>query len=207
MKLFKKWMKNDVCKVVKKQNKKIVVYDTETTGLDFDTDEIVQLSIIDFDTDEVLYNQKFKPINKHPNYAQAEKITGIKLSDLQDCPSFDSCKKEIQKIFDDADILMAYNIDFDNGMLATSGISGLDEKKQIDVMIKFAEFYGELRSDGELKWKKLSFASEYFGFKFNYHDSLEDIKATKMVYNEMLKLNFNKDIKEIEQISEDNIDI
>lgn len=53
-------------------------------------------------------------------------------------------------------------------------------------MEEFAEIYGEWSEYYcNYKWKKLTTAASYYGYNFDNvaHDSLEDIKATLVVYN------------------------
>lgn len=53
-------------------------------------------------------------------------------------------------------------------------------------MIEFAEIYGEWNDYyGNYKWQKLTIAAYYYGYNFDdsAHDSLEDAKATLVVYN------------------------
>ena len=58
-----------------------------------------------------------------------------------------------------------------------------------DVMLKFAPIYGEwneMRQD--YKWQKLAKCAEYYGFHGDgqFHDSLEDVRATLHCFNSMI---------------------
>lgn len=58
-----------------------------------------------------------------------------------------------------------------------------------DVMLKFAPIYGEwneMRQD--YKWQKLAKCAEYYGFHGDgqFHDSLEDVRATLYCFNSMI---------------------
>lgn len=53
-------------------------------------------------------------------------------------------------------------------------------------MIDFPEIYGEYNDYYEsYVWKDLSTCADYYGYKFQAHDSLEDAKATLYCYKKM----------------------
>ena len=107
-------------------DKKIIVLDTETTGLSHENDEILQLSIIDGEYN-TLFGEYFKP--KHTtNWDEAEKVNRI--------------SPEMVK-----------------------------NKLEID----------------NYKWKKLTAAAEYYGYKFHAHNSLEDTKLHSFVMIRFIK--------------------
>jgi len=87
-------------------------------------------------------------------------------------------------------------------MLKRWGIN-LEEKKQADVMKDFALLYGEYQTEyNEFKWQKLSKCAEYFGYSFNPHNSLEDVKATLYCYEKMEEM---KQSGEYDRIVTENI--
>ena len=177
-----------------------IVFDTETTGLNSERDEIIQLSIID-GTGKVLFDEYIKP-SRRKKWPEAQKVSGISPEMVKSCRTFRFFRKAIQDIFDSHKTIIAYNIGFDADFLRVSGVDvfrkvapGIkfntlfdefpeeSQKKDFrDVMIDFAEFYGEWsESNQSYKWKKLSVAAACFGFNFSAHNSLEDAKATLFV--------------------------
>lgn len=73
---------------------------------------------------------------------------------------------------------------FVNGM--SIDVLGEVGNHTIDPMYDFAIVYGEYSEwYGTYKWQKLTTAAHYYGYEFNAHDSLEDIKATKFVYEKL----------------------
>lgn len=172
-----------------KKEKRIVVIDTETTGLNPDRDEILQLSIID-GNGSTLFNSYFKPIERK-RWPKAQKVNNITPQMVADKPHITDYEihKQIKSILKSADIIVGYNIDFDMAFLISSGI--YVHKKQVDVMLEFAKIYGQW-SDyfNEYKWQKLTTCAKYYGYDWNAygdtaHDSLADCRATLYCYQKM----------------------
>lgn len=165
---------------------KKVIFDTETTGLDCFEDEILQFSAIN-ENGEVLMDTYIKPIN-HTSWKSAERIHGITPETVEHCPTFNDIKQDIQDIFSNADELIAYNYTFDIRFLKQAGIVIPEDIKITDVMLDFAEVYGEWNDYfHDYKWQKLQTAAAYYRYVYKAHDSLEDVKATLYVYQQMQK--------------------
>ena len=165
---------------------RIIVFDTETTGLDAWrlNDEILQLSIIDGDGNTLL-NSYVKP-GLHDRWPKATQVNGITSEMVKDAPQAKDLIPIVKGIFDSADILIAYNIDFDLGFLDQWGVCPTKEQEIVDVMEEFAEEYGEYNEYyGNYKWQKLTTAADYYGYIFDAHDSLEDVRATLYVYKKL----------------------
>lgn len=161
-----------------------VVFDIETTGLNPKINEILQFSAIN-EKGEVLLNTYVQPV-KAKEWKEAEKINGITYEMVKDAPGFDEIRKEVQTIFDSADELIAYNGSFDMEFLEKNGVNINQKIPYYDVMKAFAHYYGEWSDSwGEYKWQKLSTCAAFWGFKFEAHDSLEDVKATLHAYNRL----------------------
>lgn len=165
----------------------IICLDTETTGLDYD-DEILQLSIANINGD-ILFNELIKP-KAHTTWLEAQEIHGIDPEMVKDKKYLLDYKNEIENIINNADLIIGYNLDFDLSMLKTNDIDITNIKKTYDVMLTFAEIYGEW-SEWHCcyKWQKLSTCASYYGYEFKAHDSLEDVKATIYCYKKMTENN------------------
>lgn len=163
---------------------RIIIIDTETTGLEWYKDEILQLSIID-DSENTLINELFKPIN-HTSWVEAQAVNGISPEMVDDKPTIQDKIIEIQEIITSAAVIIGYNTEFDINFLTNTGIYIPDETECIDVMRLYANFYGVYSEYfGCNKWCKLTEAAAHYDYKFKAHDSLEDCKATLHVYNKM----------------------
>ena len=160
----------------------MIIFDTETTGVT-ENDEIIQLSIID-GKGKTLVNEYVHPYWKQ-EWIAAARVNGITPETVKNALYPHDLIPKVKGIFEAADLLVAYNNTFDLAFLKRWGISTLG-KKQYDVMLAFAEEYGEWNEYfGNYKWQKLSKAAAYYGYKFKAHDSLEDVRATLYVYNKM----------------------
>lgn len=177
---------NEIYRAVPKD--KILCFDVETTGLSREEDEILQLSIVD-GTGKTVFNEYIKP-TRHESWDGAEAIHGISPSDVVDKPTIEEYSDTLNDIFKDVQLLVGYNnIYFDNAFLKEAGIHLPEDAKMYDVMLKFAPIYGEwneMRQD--YKWQKLAKCAEYYGFHGDgqFHDSLEDVRATLYCFNSMI---------------------
>ena len=108
---------------------------------------------------------------------------------VADCKVIQEILPDIQAIFDTCSELIAYNFDF--AFLIKAGIKFKPDIVISDPMIDFAEIYGEWNDYyGNYKYQKLTTAAFFYGYDFDTlaHDSLEDVKATLVVYNALKKI-------------------
>lgn len=154
-----------------------VVIDFETTGLNPNEDEILQVSIIDQD-ENVLINQLCRPIQLKSWYA-AERVHGISSAMVKRKPSFLDIAPKVAQILSSAREVIAYNSSFEAGFLAANGISSDRISWGPDPMDLFAD----LHNDGQ--FAKLTDAAAEYGYTFAAHDALEDIKATLLVHKKL----------------------
>ncbi len=98
-----------------------VAIDTETTGLDPDHDEIIEVAAIAFDLDGVQaeFNTLVRPV--HPPPLQIERLTGIQADALTDAPSFAAIASEVADFIGDSPIV-GQSVEFDVNFLARSGV-------------------------------------------------------------------------------------
>ena len=168
--------------------KRTIVIDTETTGLDCNTDEILQLSIID-DSGNTLFNEYFKPV-KTMEWKAAERVNGITPQMVADCEDIYHHFGEIQQILYDADTIIGYNTEFDLAFLRNCGFELSEDTTKVDVMRDFAPIYGEWNEDWQdYKWQKLTTCAAYYEYDWGNsekaHNSLGDCLATLFCYTKM----------------------
>ena len=165
----------------------IVVFDTETTVLAFNNDEILQFSAVDGEGN-VLLNTYIKPHFKRI-WSEAERINGISPNMVDNAPELWEVAGQIRGVMESGRLLVAYNAEFDLDFLEAVGYRPTNEQTVYDVMSVFAEVYGEYSDyHGGYKWQKLTVAANYFGYKFHAHDSLEDVRATLHCYKKIQEL-------------------
>ena len=163
-----------------------IVIDTETTGLNADADELLQVSIID-SQGNTLFNSYIKPLFTE-NWDGAMAVNHITPEMVANAPNIIEVKQEINKIINSANVIVGYNTDFDLSFLSAVGIEN-SKATVIDVMQDFADIYGEWSDKyGCNKWQKLTKCAEYYGYDWGTdiaHDSLADCRATLYCYNKI----------------------
>ena len=156
-----------------------VYVDTETTGLT-DNDELLSVSVVN-DQGECLYHSLLKPEHTE-SWEAAETVNAITPEMVADAPSYNAVKEQLGNIFEGKHVV-AYNMAFDGRFLEEP------LKKAASThcaMLAYAEYNGEWDQERDcFKWKKLADAVQNLApdFKFKAHDSLEDTKALKVVWD------------------------
>ncbi len=173
------------------QRENFVVIDFETTGTNYncnspDMDEILSVSIIDQDG-RVLMNTLCNTERKNCWY-QAQRVHGISPQDVQGYPTFAQVLPQVLQILSSVDFVIAYNIVFERNFVE-SYIKRTNPRYLVDYCINWAmdkdPMHMYTRYTGSRRWIKLSEAAKNFGYTFNAHDSLEDVKATLFLYNQL----------------------
>ena len=114
----------------------ILVFDLETTGLEAAVDEILQITILDGYGSE-LFSSYIKP-TRHRIWPGAQRVNGIRYEMVKDAPTFRKVRKEIQEIFNKAQLVVGYNVGFDIEFVEAAGI--VVSGKRFDVMTAFASY-------------------------------------------------------------------
>ncbi|MBI4063851.1 MAG: 3'-5' exonuclease [Elusimicrobia bacterium] len=120
-------------------NRPIVFFDLEATGLDTNTDRIVEIALVRLDPDgkEEVWTQRVNPEISIPPEAAA--IHGISDHDVKDAPFFKKIAPRVAELFNGAD-LAGYNLlKFDIPLLARelerAGLSlRMEARRVVDVM-------------------------------------------------------------------------
>lgn len=156
-----------------------VVIDFETTGLNCDTDEILQVSIIDQD-ENVLMNQYCRAV-RHNSWESASSVNGIYPSRVAFCPPFEKVAPYVQDILSRADKVLAYNCSFEQSFLMVNGIDPYI-LFWCDPMTEIVDCCNA-SSGGHRSRMALQSAARIIGYDYDAHDALEDVKATLQVHN------------------------
>ncbi len=157
----------------------IIVIDTETTGLNISTAEILQISIIS-GSGIVLFNKYIKPEHT-TSWPAAQAIHHISPAKVKKCKTIDYYVPRIQRIIDSADIVIGYNLEaYDLPILANAGIS---------IGAKVVDVFLENRDATDIARHRLIDVAKKFGYTFTPHDALEDCRATLHIYNKTHPVN------------------
>ena len=166
-----------------------IVIDIETTGLNPNEDEILQVSIINT-SGETLYNSYIKPIFTS-DWKDAQRVNHISPEMVADAPNIYDEIPKINSILRNAKTIIGYNHQyFDIPFLEHYGAIIPESAESYDVMLEFAPIYGEWSETREAyRWQKLTTCAAHYNYdwgKSTAHDSLADCKATLHCYNSLL---------------------
>lgn len=165
-----------------------IAFDFETTWLDTEKDEPIQIWIIKF-------NKKFEVINQFSSYIKPDNLadlteiveftTWIKLEKLKDAPTFEEIKKELVDFFDEDSVLIGHNIQFDIKFMKRY-------LWEFPYLIEFDTYtYSRLLLHFEPSYA-LEILSDKYWFKGQSHDALADsfmsIELFKLIVKKVDKL-------------------
>tara|TARA_B100000674_G_C37815742_1_gene903323 strand:+ start:179 stop:934 length:756 start_codon:yes stop_codon:yes gene_type:complete len=158
----------------------IASVDVETTGLDPQTDRVIEIAIIHMRNGEVeeRWSSLVNPGCDIPE--EVTRITGIKGEDLVSAPSFDTIVGEIQSRLKDR-IFVAYNLEFDRAFIKNElerAGAVWEELEYVDPLIFARELH---RNQGS---KRLGSVAERLGIEIGQaHRAADDAVASgKVLY-------------------------
>ena len=177
----------------------IVIFDCETTGIDFGRDQIIELCVqhgLGGGLTTTTRTWRIKP--QVPIQAAAQAIHGIAMEDLEDCPPFASCADDIVAVFADAEVIVGYNIAFDIDMLQAE--LARVGKQPLDLTGK--QVVDAFRLWQQCEPRSLTHAHRRFvGEEFeSAHSATADVAATGRVLEGMLRA-FKLDGREWSEIA------
>ena len=162
------------------QERKLIL-DTETTGLDFSNDRIIEIGVVELRDNVLTQNYFHEYINPEKDISiSAQKIHGITNEFLVNKPTFNNVIEKFLDFIKD-DILIIHNADFDlnfiNKELQNCGFDSIKNSVIDTIKIAKEEFPGQTVNLDSL-CKKLSITN----IRQNYHGALLDATLLSKVY-------------------------
>lgn len=180
------WYKTgDVTALRELLRNRVVCLDVETTGLNPNADEILQIALIR--GDEVVLLSSYVRPERHVRWSAARRVNGISPETVAGCPSLSSLSQELGRHLCGAELIVGYNVAFDLTFVRAAGIS-CGNAPVFDVMREFAPVIGRRHSGGrDYSWASLERCARHYGIRFRAHDALEDARATLRCFWAMLE--------------------
>lgn len=166
--------------------KNYVVIDVETTGLDADHDEIIEVAAIRYSAGEVkeAFQTYVKPLNEIP--MKITQINGITNETVENAPHFSQIVAELEDFIGTSN-LVGHNIEFDIKFLYAAGYDmfRFKNRKYYDTL-KLARRV--IKPDEVTNYKLGTLIHEYSGCfeSANAHSALSDCLDTMRLFNMLL---------------------
>lgn len=165
------------------------VIDTETTGLDPENDELLQLAVVD-ERGNTVFNRKFRP-ERLTSWEEAEKINYISPESVADAPAFAKMLPEINEMFAKCSVIAGYRTGFDLAFLMKAGAVFPENTEVVDVQAMFIPVAGEWDwENGCYARQSLVKCAEFCGYEWSGspHDALADALATLHCWKALVEL-------------------
>ncbi len=174
----------------------LTVLDTETTGLDADIHEIIQIATITYvisgEGDRYVlkkYEKKINPQQLHTAQERALQINGFTIEDWSGAPNASEVMPEIKEIVEGSDILVGQNLIFDlrfiNEVCHRNGIDPPDFPPYIDTK----SIADRLVRANWLQRSGMDYLVEHYEVqvKGRAHTALVDCERTMAVFDELMR--------------------
>ena len=165
-------------------SKEYVVFDIETTGLDFMSNGITEIGAVKIVNGKI--TEQFTTLIK-PDYHISEenfKITGISEEMVKDAPKISAVIPDFMKFIDGTTLVGHNAIDFDMKFIKRfASAEEYDVKNEVvDTLYLAREVLPQLRKHD------LQTIADRFGITFHHHRALADAYCTAEAFIEMMKL-------------------
>jgi DNA polymerase III subunit epsilon len=181
-------------------DRRVVIFDVETTGTDKRRDQIIELCV-QFGVEAGAASKTWRimpAIEIHPG---AQAVHGISLEDLAGCPRFGDVAEAIRAVFIGAEVLVGYNLAFDIDMLQAEyercglPLLELSEKQIIDPFRLWQQCEPRSLQDAHRRFVGQEFAAA--------HSATADVAATGRVLRGMIStFNLADDWSQIARVCE-----
>lgn len=168
------------------------ILDLETTGLDPNYDDIIEVAILKVKNNEIVdkYQSLIQPNShyidsdtKKPIYVDSyiEELTGITSEMLQDAPKIKEILPEIIDFIGD-DIIIGHNVNFDINFLydEIESYNGNEFSNDFFDLLKISR-----RALKDIKHHRLKDLSAYFNYEYKAHRAMSDCLATYDILNKL----------------------
>jgi DNA polymerase III subunit epsilon len=162
----------------------VMVFDVETTGTDRRRDQVIELCV-QFGLTDSARSRIWRIRPSVPISPGAQAVHGITLEELAGSPCFADVAGDIRRVFDGAQVLVGYNLEFDIGMLQAEfervGQRPLDlgSKKIIDAFRLWQQCEPRSLQHAHLRFVGGAFAEA--------HSAAADVAATGRVLQSMIE--------------------
>lgn len=165
------------------EDQDLVIFDFETTGLDYERDRIIEFAALRVRGGEIVGEHWSLCSSTVILSEQIQKLTGITPEMIEGKPDFHQELPGFLSFIENS-VLVAHNADFDIGFLKSAcNRMGLDFEWPCICTLKLAR---ELLPD--LERKNLDTLAEHYGLTFEArHRSIGDAKVTLAVLNQMIE--------------------
>ncbi|WP_428013850.1 PolC-type DNA polymerase III [Athalassotoga sp.] len=178
------------------EDKRYVVIDFETTGLNAVEDEIIEIGAVKIEKMQIVdqFSSLVKP--KRAISQKSKEITGISSEMLENAPSAEEVMPKFFEFIEDA-ILVAHNADFDYRFLRESAKNlGRDINVPYIDTLQMSKSLLSLSSYGlEKVVKALSLED------FNHHRALDDASITAKVFIKLIEMAEHKGIQTLDKLN------
>ncbi|MBQ9317400.1 MAG: 3'-5' exonuclease [Atopobiaceae bacterium] len=188
--------------------KRVIVLDTETTGLHPDgNDEILSLTIIDLEG-TVIFDELVRPENRK-RWPKAQEVHGITPAMVKDKQPLSAYREQLCELWKRIDLVVGYNVEFDSKFIYSSSVPFSPYVEEFDVMKEFAPIWGRWdERHNDYRWAKLTDCAKYYEVSdFEAHTSLGDTEATRQCFLALINdPKYVSGCHVMEQLAERNVD-
>ena len=180
--------------------KKIVIFDTETSGLCEGFNTVLSLSwqVLNSDLEKVAEESRFFdwPEEKGRVQERAIEVNGLtreRLAELGTCDKR-AALQEFAEVIDGADLLVAHNGSFDLGFIqaeaSEANVAINLNKPMFDTMLRMTDYCQIPGYYGEWKWPRLAELADCLGIytdDIDWHQSASDVEVTARCFRKIVE--------------------